>query len=230
MLLSTIDGTKLNVVGRVQLTLTVGNKQLLWPFLIVDLPHYLNINGIIGWDLIQCNLDLLDDIHSRKISYRPEQTVDTTFGDDPYAPSPSGNMVQPSMVNGDFKYLTEEYQYLFSNRIKLSKLDTHDIELSSNEPIRINPRRVPLFYVDKVSEMLHEYESMGVITRSKSKYCAPVVIVPKKTGDLRFCCDYRALNDITVRDSTPIPTFDEIRDSFSGPQKWMLATGPIYNF
>lgn len=31
-----------------------------------------------------------------------------------------------------------------------------------------------------------------------------------------MCCDYRRLNDITVPDSSPIPTFEEVRDSLQG--------------
>ena len=34
-------------------------------------------------------------------------------------------------------------------------------------------------------------------------------MVKKKTGELRFCCDFRPLNDVTVKDAFPFPRIDE---------------------
>ena len=34
-------------------------------------------------------------------------------------------------------------------------------------------------------------------------------MVKKKTGELRFCCDFRPLNDVTVKDAFPLPRKDE---------------------
>jgi hypothetical protein len=38
-------------------------------------------------------------------------------------------------------------------------------------------------------------------------------MVPKPDGSLRFCVDYRKLNDITVPDTYPLPRMDECIDS-----------------
>ena len=46
-----------------------------------------------------------------------------------------------------------------------------------------------------------------------SDWAAPVLFAPKKDGRLRFCIDYRRLNEITVKDSYPIPRMDECIDS-----------------
>jgi len=39
----------------------------------------------------------------------------------------------------------------------------------------------------------------GSIEPSVSPYGAPVLFIKKKDGDLQMCIDYRALNNITIR-------------------------------
>lgn len=41
----------------------------------------------------------------------------------------------------------------------------------------------------------------GIIVPAKSPYGAPVLFQKKADGSLRMCCDYRALNKITVKNS-----------------------------
>ena len=45
---------------------------------------------------------------------------------------------------------------------------------------------------------------------------APAVFVPKKSGELRICIDYRQLNKQTVRDAYPLPLPDEVHDRLAG--------------
>ena len=61
-------------------------------------------------------------------------------------------------------------------------------------------------------------ERQGVIERSTSAWSSPVVLVTKKDGTTRFCVDYRKLNDITQKDSYPLPRIDDTIDALSGAQ------------
>lgn len=51
---------------------------------------------------------------------------------------------------------------------------------------------------------------LRVIEPSKSEWCSPVVLVPKKDGTLRFCVDFSKLNAISAFDPYPMPRVDEL--------------------
>ncbi|KAL2888545.1 Pol-like protein [Ceratocystis lukuohia] len=56
---------------------------------------------------------------------------------------------------------------------------------------------------------LLEHLDKGYIRASQSAAAAPVLFTKKPGGGLRFCVDYRGLNDITVKDRYPIPLIHE---------------------
>ena len=47
----------------------------------------------------------------------------------------------------------------------------------------------------KVRDMVAEFLDAGMIRESTSPWACPIVLVKKKDGSMRFCCDWRKLNE-----------------------------------
>jgi hypothetical protein len=65
-------------------------------------------------------------------------------------------------------------------------------------------------------EWLDENLKKGFIRPSSSPVTSPVLFVKKPGGGLRLCMDYRALNEISVKDRYPLPLVKETLNSLEG--------------
>ena len=65
------------------------------------------------------------------------------------------------------------------------------------------PRNVPIPLQEKVSDELKRMESLRVISKvsEPTPWCDGMVVVPKKSGDVRICVDLKALNESVMRES-----------------------------
>lgn len=74
------------------------------------------------------------------------------------------------------------------------------------------PASKPYHQPDKekpMYDLIQEFLEAGLISESNSPYAAPSFLVSKKDGSYRFVVDYRKLNLITIKDSSPLPNMED---------------------
>ena len=114
----------------------------------------------------------------------------------------------------------EDFQHIFATAedpIGLCTEGKCTIETNYHSPIRQRPYRMPLAKRYLVEEQIKEMLQAGVIRPSTSPWASPITLVPKKSGnEMRFCVDYRKVNNISNKDSYPLPLIQDIFDSMGG--------------
>ena len=88
-----------------------------------------------------------------------------------------------------FYALVEKYkeQFMTEGRpLGKTGIVKHSIYTRNHVPIKQRPRREPLGMKDVIKEELQIMEDQGVIK-------------PKKDGTVRFCIDYRKVNEVTEK-------------------------------
>ena len=103
--------------------------------------------------------------------------------------------------------LKAKYESIFSRH----KLDCrkaigcyHRIRLSDEKPFGLPYRRILPNHYEKLRVALDEMEECEIIKKSCSEFASPLVLVWKKSWDLRLCTDFRWLNTLTVKDAHPL--------------------------
>ena len=89
----------------------------------------------------------------------------------------------------------------------------HSIKVNNATPVRSQPYRVNRETQLSIDQHISEMLDHDIIEPSISAWASPVVLVKKSDGGSRFCIDFRKLNQLTVKDSYPIPNITDILDS-----------------
>lgn len=150
----------------------------------------------------------------RKPNRRLEAQVGMLSAEQPFISLPTNlNEEQQNKC----KQLLEEFRDLWGEgrRGKVTGI-THCIRLSHERPIVHRPRQITEEQKRCVKKEVDDMLEAGVIRPSDSPYANETVMVLKKTGDWRFCGDYRDLNKITIPDKYPLPRINDLIRSIYG--------------
>lgn len=99
----------------------------------------------------------------------------------------------------------------------------HEIKIQEGKQPRKEPLRpVTAQRAEQIREYVDEGLRKGHIRESDSPAGYPLHIVTKPGKKDRVCVDYRGLNEITVKNSYPLPLIHELQDRLQGAQ-WFTA-------
>ena len=117
-----------------------------------------------------------------------------------------------------FKSLVLQYADIFFCREdhlgRSSKL-CHSIDTGSAPPIRQHVRRIPPAQRTLVKDLLDDMLHKNIIQPSQSPWASPIVLARKKDGSVRFCVDYRKMNEVTRKDAYPLPRINDTLETLS---------------
>ena len=120
----------------------------------------------------------------------------------------------------DLRRLLDEYKDVFSKEgqpISSTSLVEHEIH-TTGPAIRLPFRRQNPVIRDIEQQQVKEMLRDEVIRPSTSPWASPVVMVKKRDGTMRFCVDFRKMNDATIKDAHPLPRIDDTLESLHGAQ------------
>ncbi len=112
--------------------------------------------------------------------------------------------------------------------MRRTEIIKHEVKVTGNPikgrpyPVKNNKREK--WMKEEIERMLKE----GIIKKSKSPWTSPVVLVSKKDESIRFCVDYKKVNDLTIVDAHPLPIVNDTIDKIGGKKYYTsidLASG-----
>ena len=83
-------------------------------------------------------------------------------------------------------------------------------------PVQRNYNAIPKPMYAEVRAQIQTMLDKGWIRKADSAWSSPIVLVKKKTGGMRLCCDFRLLNKKSIPDKHPIPRIAEALDTLQG--------------
>ncbi|CAF4417489.1 unnamed protein product, partial [Didymodactylos carnosus] len=115
------------------------------------------------------------------------------------------------------RHVLHQYSDIFSSQPGRTDVVKHHIDVGDSKPIKQGPYRLlnPEKKTACVKQAAEMFES-GICEPSFGPWVSPVTLVPKKDSTLRFCVDFRKLNEVTVKDTYPIPRIDDTLDVLNG--------------
>lgn len=219
--------------------LTTANQKVhinTWAFLLKDLCNGDRIEALIGRNVIEdANLNLCAKT-GRPLPIKPQQQLTNyltelhDFGEPPtelemrnrkayeelelpWGTIRIGNQLKPFERAQVVQFLTATSGAFATKAAELGNCNTveHTIELiEGSKPCKSGPYPMKAHQRDEVQRQIQEMLDMNIIRPSKSPFASPIVMVKKKSGELRMCVDYRKLNAITKKDAYPAPNLERI--------------------
>ena len=86
--------------------------------------------------------------------------------------------------------------------------------MTDEAPKKLNAKAYAMTLKEEeaLNQWLNKQLKAGLIVESKSRYAVLCFYIPKKDSSLRLVQDYRKLNQVTIKNKTPLPLIGEVID------------------
>lgn len=208
MQVTVANGQKCSCLGVLRVPIKLRNKEKLVDILVVpDLPHTL-ILGIDFWR----RMGIVPDLRSGEWQFTNSDDISLDMVEVLKSRSsltPEETLVLDELVSGVFNKM--------GTTLGCTTLVEHKI-ITDAQPIKQRYYPVSPAMMQHIDAELKDMLTKGIIEPSNSPWSSPIVMVPKKEGGWRFCCDFRKINSVTTRDSYPLPYVSQILDRLRDAQ------------
>lgn len=106
--------------------------------------------------------------------------------------------------------IINQFSKLSSKSPGLTNLTEHFIDTGDAKPFKQRQYSFSPALQKILNQEIDKMLAQGVIEPSNSPWSSPIVMVKKKDDSYRMCFDGRKLNEVTVKDSYPLPLIDTI--------------------
>ena len=137
-----------------------------------------------------------------------------------FSTKPSIDHCQELMSDRQFselqRVLTENEDLFSKNKTDIGHTHVlkHTITLNEgSKPFKEQVRRMNTAKMEAISQTVKEMLDAGLIKESYSPFSSGIVMVSKKDGTYRMCIDFRRLNEMTKKDTYPLPRIDQTIES-----------------
>ncbi|BES90780.1 multicellular organismal development [Nesidiocoris tenuis] len=229
-MLRTVHGELIEALGSARINVRLGERHIMHSFVVAEIFD----EAILGLDLLNI-LGACLDLRSHRMLINSDIFPLLSFGTCPQVKNiecaSDFEWIQRALDSSELINGSEEYKKVFSLFQKHARVFAasgkplgrthvvkHAIETGDARPIKQAPRRVPYAQEAQIDKLMQEMIEQDVIEPSKSPWASPVVLIPKKDGSIRFCVDYRKVNQVTKKDSYTLPCVQELLDTLGGAQ------------
>ena len=91
----------------------------------------------------------------------------------------------------------------------------HTIDAGEHKPFKKQFRRHPWAHQKIIDQHVNKMLASRAISPTVSPWASNFLLVKKSSGKLQFCVNFQQLNNLTVKDSYPLPRIDSCLDSGS---------------
>ncbi|KAL7304778.1 hypothetical protein TKK_0003005 [Trichogramma kaykai] len=211
--LAIID-SRTDVIGKAMVNLRINNKEFRFLALVaLRLRHKL----VLGIPFVEKE-QVIMDFHRHVVHLGRDQRTTAAFISHPPSVLPDLPLPKhgfPPDYSRRVNELLQDFRHVLApTGLGAGTTSTrHCIKLTDSRPFRLAPYHYSKKKRTEIERQVQQMLAEGVIEPSHSPYNSPIVMAKKKDGTLRFCVDYRRLNEVTMDETQQIPRIsDALKD------------------